>query len=377
MVRVGRYTAALTLTMIGVLLLLDHASSLDAIRIIRVWWPAALVALGLELIILQSIYREPGTRVRLSFGTLLGAALLGGFVVIASRGADFDVKSIQQWAERFNVGLFDSAGAKYSFDKELTVVPVDGKISIDDANGHVTLKQGPVSDTEIAAKVYVDVSDSVEADRIAEKSGIQVSDGDGTQIVAYGEPYGAANMRKPRVDLVVTFPQDRMPEQIAVNVGNGAVRVDGLEAAASLVLDVKNGDVEGERIGGAIQAKLINGDVRLTELRGDAVVDVVNGEVKVVDPMAGITAKTVHGDIDIRSRAVGGHWHVTSTVGEIKLMWPETAGADVSAKSRIGDVNSDWPLHITDRSASGKLGDGAWNIEVQSQLDITLMRSEP
>jgi len=193
MVRVGRYTAALTLTIVGVLLLLDHAGSLDAIRILRVWWPAALVALGLELIIMQSVYRQPGTRVRLSISTLLGAAVLGGFVLIASRGDDFDLSKIQKWAEGANLGLFDSVRAKHSFDKELTIVPVDSRITIQDANGQVTLKQGPVSDIEVAAKVYVDISDAVKADQIAEKSGIQVSGSDGTQIVAYGEYPEAEN----------------------------------------------------------------------------------------------------------------------------------------------------------------------------------------
>ncbi len=378
MVRVGRYTAALTLTIVGVLLLLDHAGSLDAIRILRVWWPAALVGLGLELIIMQSVYRKPGTRVRLSFGTLLGAVVLGGFVLIASRGDDFDLSTIQKWTESANLGLFDSVHAKHAFDKESTIVAVDSRITIQDANGKVTLKQGPTSDIEVAAKIYVDISDAVKADQIAEKSGIQVSGDDGgTRIVAHGEPYGTANIRKPRIDIIVTFPQDRMPELIAVDVGNGAVQVDGLEAAASITLDVKNGDVEGERIGGAIQAKLFNGDIKLAEVRGDADVDVVNGNITINRSEAGVSAKTVHGDIGIRSNVVGGHWRVASTLGDIKLAWPESVGVEVAAKTEIGNVNSDWPLKLTEHSASGKLGDGAWKIDVQSQMDITLERGEP
>jgi len=168
-----------------------------------------------------------------------------------------------------------------------------------------------------------------------------------------------------------------MPEHIAVNVGNGAVQIDGLEAAALIALDVKNGDVEGERIGGAIRAKLFNGNVKLAEVRGEADVDVVNGDIAIDHSEAAVSAKTVHGDIDIRSKIVGGHWRVSSTLGDIKLAWPETAGVEVAASTEIGDVNSDWPLHLTNHSASGKLGDGAWKIDVQSQMNISLERCEP
>jgi len=375
MVRVGRYTAALSLTVLGVLLLLDHAGSLDALRILRVWWPAALVALGVELIIVQSINREPGTRIRLSLGTLFGALVLGGFVLIASRGADFNLEKLHRWADEWNIGLFDSNRAKHSFDKGMVSVPVNDRITISNANGKVTLMQGPVSDIEVMSTVFVDLSDEAKASLVAEKSQIQVSNEDGVQIVAYGEPYGTANMRKPRMDIVVTFPQDRMPKHAAVHVGNGSVQIDGLpDGSMELSLDVKNGDVSGEQIGGTFQAKLFNGDIALTDLHGDANVETVNGDMTIMNPAAGITAKTVHGDIEIHGDSVGGNWQASSTMGDIRLAWPESAGVQVSAKTEMGDVSSDWPLRVTEHSASGKLGDGAWSIVVQTHMDIALER---
>ncbi|MBW5449387.1 DUF4097 family beta strand repeat protein [Cohnella sp. CFH 77786] len=381
MIKIGRYTAALSLTSLGILLLLDHAGVLDALRVLSVWWPVALVALGVELILVQSVHRHEGRRVGFSFGTLFGAAVLGGFVLIAARGNEINLSSLRQWTDGIGWGFYDSERAKHSFDKGVTVVPIrdpSKKVTISDVNGDVTLREGSGSDIEVKAVVYVDVTDRTKAESLAERSAVQVMEGESVEIVANGQPYGKGNLRKPRMDITVTLPRDRMPSSLEVLVGSGSVRLERLTESVHLALDVKNGDITGERIGGTLQVKLLNGDIRLADLHGNADLESVNGNMEIRNPLAALTAKNMHGDILVRSGSVGGDWNVSSTIGDVTLAWPENAGVTITAKSTFGDIEDDWSLQVREhedsgtQELSGKLGDGSRHISAETVGDIKL-----
>lgn len=380
MVRIGRYTSALSLTALGILLLLDHAGKLDVLAVLRVWWPAALVALGLELIILQSLNRHQPTRAKIAFGTLFGAAVLGSFVLVAARGSDIHLSQVQRWTEGFSLGFYDSDRAKHSFDKGTITIPLRDsgqKVTISAVNGHVTLGEGPVSDIEVKAVVYINESDRSEAEKLAEKSGVQVKDEDGIEIVGYGEPYGTGDLRRPRVDIAVTFPQGSVPSDVDVRVGSGSVTWDRLYGVKELTLDVKNGKIAGAKTSGWLHAKLLNGDIRLSELNGASDLEIINGTMDISQASAAVKAKTVNGDISIGSSSVGGNWDVSSTMGKITLAWPENADVDVTAKTNFGEIETDWPLNAEDRKAYGKLGSGAWRISIDTKADVVLKKFTP
>lgn len=381
MIKIGRYTAALSLTALGILLLLDHAGFLDVFAVLGAWWPAALVALGIELIVVQSIHRQEGKRVRISFGILFGAFILGGFVLAAARGSNYHFSSVQEWTRGITWGLYDSDRAKHSFDKGVTSVPLPApgtKVTVSDVNGNVTLTEGPVSEIEVKAVVYVDVSDMDRARELADRSSVRITDDDGLQIAAYVEPYGVGNLRKPRMDITVTLPQGRVPVSMEVNVGSGSVRLDQLTESSELALDVKNGGITGNNVGGGLHAKLLNGDIELTGLMGDADLEIVNGDLKVRDPKAAISAQTVTGDVSVRGSAVRGDWKASSKIGDIDLAWPEGTGVTVSARTTMGDVNDSWSLDRDGNEVSGTIGDGTRKITAETHGgDISLEKLEP
>ncbi len=375
MIRIGRFTAALCLTVLGVVLLLDHSGAMDALRFVRTWWPAALVALGIELIVKQSLQRQAGTRLRFSFGAMFGAVILGGFVLIAAKSDELRLGELQNWPLDWGWSFYNGNQAKYTFDKGAIVIPMPNtsrKVSIQDLNGHVTLTEGPVTGMEVKAVLYIDAEDQAQAEMLAEASGVRVEEGETLIITAQGESFGPANLRKPRMDLTVTFPKGKVPSELEVNVGNGAVKLDRLPNAVQLAVDVKNGEITGTQIGGMFRAKLLNGDIRMDELLGNADLDVVNGDVKVQNAASALHVKTVHGDIEVRSAAVGGDWKMNSTIGDVTLAWPEEAGVRVSAKSSFAGVNTSWPLQLTEHEAFGTLGDGTWRITAETHSDILL-----
>lgn len=375
MVRIGRYTAALSLTALGILLLLDHAGYLDALGILRVWWPAALVALGVELIIVQSLNKQEISRVKIAFGTLFGAVAFGSLVLAAAKGDELRLGEWQEWRDGVRWGLFDSDQAKHSFDKGVTVVPMrdpERPVVISNVNGNITLTEGPVADIEVKAVVYVDVSDRKQAEELADRSSIQVTEGSRTEITAHGESYGFVNLRKPRIDMIVTFPQGRNLSSLELDLTTGSVRMERLTVPADIRMEVTNGEITGEQIDGTLHVKLINGDIRLFGLERDAELEIVNGEMEVADPQAALSAKTVNGDIEIRSATIGGDWTVNSTMGDLTLAWPEGAGVNVKAKSSFDHVDTAWPLSVSEHEASGKLGSGDWQITAETNAKITL-----
>ncbi|WP_169306781.1 DUF4097 family beta strand repeat-containing protein [Cohnella pontilimi] len=380
MIRVGRYTAALSMMALGVVLLLGHWGAVDAMAILRVWWPVIVVVFGVELLIVQGFFRKEGSRVRPAFGALFGAAVLSGFIIVATQGSESRLSWLSQWTDGVTWSLYDSDHAKYSFDKEMTVVPPlpsDGVLTITNVNGRVILQKGPVRNIEVRTSVHVNVSDRANAEDISGKSYVEIKGGRQTEVIAHTQPYGIGKMRKPGMDMTVIFPEDGMPSSVNVKVVNGEIRVEQLPDSRELVLDLKNGEIGGQRIGGTLRAKVINGDVKLAQLSGDATVETVNGDIVLQDANKAVWAKTVNGDVVVRSPVVGGNWTIASTVGDISLSWPETAGVNVKATTGYGRIRSDWTLSHEERSAQGKLGNGAWTIRADTQADVSLKRLQP
>jgi hypothetical protein len=234
-----------------------------------------------------------------------------------------------------------------------------------------------VADLEVKTVVHVDVSDRKQAEALADRSSIQVTEGSRTEIAAHGESYGFVNLRKPRMDMIVTFPQGRHLPSLEVNLTAGSVRMERLTVPGDIRIVMSNGEIAGEQIGGALHVKLIHGDIRLSGLRGDAELEIVNGDMEVVDLQAALSAKTVNGDIEVRSAFVGGDWTVNSTMGDLKLAWPEGAGVNVKAKSSFDHVDTEWPLNVSEHEASGKLGSGERHITAATHANITLDAYEP
>lgn len=377
--RFGRYTAALAMTAVGVLLLLDHEGTVDAMAVLRVWWPVLLVAFGVELLIVQGFFRKEGTRVRPAIGAMFGAAVLCGFMLVATQGNEFRLSWLQKWTDGASWGLFDSASAAFSIDKGVYTLPVSDRnkgVVISTFNGRVQLRQGPVQDIEVKTMLYVNADNKNKADEVARQSSVQLRDGERREIIAVAQSYGVGKLRKPRMDLTVTFPVGQVPP-VEVIVGNGDIDVHQMTGSGTITLDLKNGHITGDQIGGSVRAKILNGDIKLAQLSGMTTVETINGDIGLQDVRLGVSAKTVNGDIEVRSPVIGGAWNVSSTMGDLKLAWPDGTGVKVKATTGFGDIQSEWPLNAGKGETSGTLGDGMWDITAHTKADVSLLRFQP
>jgi DUF4097 and DUF4098 domain-containing protein YvlB len=379
-VRVGRYTAAGTLTALGILLLLDNSGQLQIFEVLRHWWPAVIVAFGLELLFVQAFNRELGTKIRIAFGTLFGALFLSALVMAGTRGSEITFPGLPAWAAGVSMS-FQGDHAKFSIDQELKVVPMRDtvkSVSIQGSNGTVTLRHRPVADMEIRTVVRVDVSERARAEELAAQSAITVKDGEMIEISADGQTYGTGQLKKVQMDLTITFPDGRIPAHLLIQTGNGDVLVEAWpDSASQLEIDVKNGDITADHVLGSVQVKTMNGDVRLSEIGGDAEVEVVHGDIELTEAGHSVKASTVNGDIRLRSSKVGGDWDVSSTMGDLTLAWPEGTGVKVRASSEFGDIGQDWQLREGNKEVSGVIGDGSRSITAETHTDISLEKFAP
>ncbi|CAM4478316.1 DUF4097 family beta strand repeat-containing protein [Paenibacillus tarimensis] len=258
MYRLGRVTAALVIITVGALLLWDHIAERNHIALLGRWWPIALIALGAEVVAAAVGMRR--SRKRLAFD--MGGILLAVVIAVAAYGvtqfSGLPFKWIDQWKAEVGSlsGYTEEKGRRY--EKELVIAPWDESVAsvvISNPNGKVIVREGDVQEVQVKATVWVDLDNAEEADRIAEKSIVEITGSDKMTIEAKGEPYGTNGAMKPRMNLTVTFP--RMPDE--VTEAPGAV----------------NETEEGQ---GAVQAQENETDYALPDGQGEAAAEPEQGE---------------------------------------------------------------------------------------------------
>jgi DUF4097 and DUF4098 domain-containing protein YvlB len=137
-----------------------------------------------------------------------------------------------------------------------------------------------------------------------------------------------------------------------MNTKDNDVHVDfTVEVPSGVELDVVtvNGDVEVERVQGAVDAVTVNGDITIA----------TNGAA---------SATTVNGSIEARVGELADDVEFTTVNGSITLWLPAGVSADVDATTVNGSIETDFPITIRGRwgprTASGEIGGGGANLEI-------------
>lgn len=147
----------------------------------------------------------------------------------------------------------------------------------------------------------------------------------------------------------------RFPEHM-VNNNPGSVHYT-LHVPQNVRIDkinLVNGSMTAQKLGGEITADLVNGKVTASELTGRADLATVNGTIE-----ANYTSLTGVREITLKS-----------VNGTINLLLPQSPNADVDASAVNGTINTEFPLtvkgHLVGKSVSGTLGSGGVHIELNN-----------
>jgi DUF4097 and DUF4098 domain-containing protein YvlB len=152
--------------------------------------------------------------------------------------------------------------------------------------------------------------------------------------------------------------------RIKANTQTGDISIQGTKAEAEA--GTMSGDVQIEDVSDRLAVSVLSGDVRLSRITGDIRVNAISGEVALDGGSGDAEIVSVSGDVDIRgftSRRVraastsgdilydgtidpSGRYDLKSHSGEVDLIVPTNASAQVTVATFSGGIESDFPITL-------------------------------
>ena len=151
--------------------------------------------------------------------------------------------------------------------------------------------------------------------------------------------------------------------------------VDVTDGARAVSAEAVSGNVHAAQVNGSLRAESVSGDLRIENVTGDLEASSVSGNIR----MAGIQSKdvrteTVSGDIIYNGTIEpSGRYSFESHSGTLRLNIPRGAGAQFSVETFSGDLQTDFPVTISGRTAIRRegrveftIGDGRAKVTAQT-----------
>ncbi|MWV46548.1 DUF4097 family beta strand repeat protein [Paenibacillus sp. HJL G12] len=345
-VKVGRWTTAIGLIGIGVLVLLqfNHLISFESLKYV---WPVLLILLGLEVVLANVLHSDK--RVRLGGGSVTILILL--MLVSAAQVA------IPNWSTLFNQGYATAVQGSAevgSSIKRVEILVDHGKVNVIGSDDAKVSYDGKFRFRDVASQEAAD-------SKIKEKWKVTPS---GDTLVLSFEDSADSFFH------IGFSPEDEylnvdVPKALEVEVHTKNYSVKGEQLDAGFTAVTSNSSITLENIKGSVSAKTSNSSVHLADIGGAAQVKSTNGSLT-LDRIAGaVTAKTSNSSIKGTS-AIGGDWTCTSTNGSISLNVPKNTSAVIKAKTSNSSIKGDipWSEESGDNKAGATLGDGTHKVEL-------------
>ncbi|MBD2870899.1 DUF4097 family beta strand repeat-containing protein [Paenibacillus arenilitoris] len=368
MFKLGRFTAAALVLMVGGLLLWDQIQGRNDISLLGQWWPVIFIMLGFEVIVFSIRFKGAEKKLRLDVTGGAIALVITMTAYVVTQYADIPFR----WLDQFNVDLNGAADygeeKGFRYDKPVMKVPLEDDVSligITNPNGHITVRSGDVQEIEVQTTVWVDLPDKTEADKVAEQSTVKINPGAEVALDAKGKDYGANGSKKPRMNMIVTVPMslsDRLhieeteeppiesePPPLEAESPGEDHRLDGLSATEGNELS----EVTEDQADGELPATPDPGEVEKPALKMS--IDADNGSVEVaglalpgglaIESSSGLVTVsgiigpvTVKGNIgEVRASEIDGDANVEMKNGAI-------AAADIEGKLYASTLNGSLDL---------------------------------
>lgn len=246
--------------------------------------------------------------------------------------------------------------------------------------GDLRLSRSPDGQLHVRATRRVWGSDPVEAQRLADRLPIEITES-GDTITVEG-PGARPYHERLRVDFVIAVP-DAL--DVAGHLVRGDVTAEGLAHDLAFrvvkgdirVVDCAAVDVQGvssavslDRSRGDTSVRVIRGDVSVRQVSGNVDISTKRGDLDVrVDTAGQLAASTIRGDIHLRARefASGGEGTAHTIRGDIAVYLGPTARCRIEAATLSGDISSTLPL--TERREDRRTLSGVFN---SADVDVHL-----
>ncbi|KPV59709.1 hypothetical protein QJ48_09425 [Paenibacillus sp. A3] len=358
MKKVGRYTSALALLLIGALILLDRTMETEYLHLAIGWWPVVLVAFGAELLAFKFHRREKRGRLNLDFGGMLLTVLV-------------------LW------GLSFFAPASSSVSSSTTGYRIAGGIStvalseqtdslvIDNPAGNVVVKPGPVDKIQIDASLWAETPAASHDFKISSKE----KDGKIT-VTTRGGLFGLSNKNKPFIHLLVTVPEQRKLD-MQLKLKSGDVEARRLPIRKQLTVETSNGKVTVSDIAANVLVRTTDTQVQADHIQGDTEMHVSGGSIRLSEAGGKVSVVASNGPVMISGSSVGGDWNVDSKQGDITVEVPAQGDFRIDGSSPKGRVIAGLPMNVTANAATGTVGSGAHLIRLHAANGNIAINEKP
>jgi len=429
---------------IALMLVTGHIAAVEFWAWYGHWWPLLLIGAGLLLLgeWMLDLHREIPVRRGGSFVGLLILLAILGFAAAGWNHARpwFNNEGVNFG---FNDDFFNSFGLpEHDFDAQVlnTQIPANAAVEIQNPRGDVSITAGDGSNIEVMAREVAYASSDAEAKKIfdAEAAHMTVS-GSAVLVKSDGNSNGRLNLtvtvpKSARVTInsgkgdvtasglgaginvtahgdvhlseMAGSVQARFPDgkhDFSTHDLQGDLTVDGNVDDVTFS-EIKGkvtqsgeilGDVHMENISGAIHLHTSVTDLQVAELPGDLTlnsddlhVNQAKGRVSVVTHAKDIDLSQIYGDSTVEDRdgriAVepAGNYAVDAknSKGDIEVTLPPNASATVDARTRNGEIMTEFGLTVSgdeSKTASGKIGSGGAKITLSTDVgDVSIKRGE-
>ncbi|BCJ87018.1 DUF4097 family beta strand repeat-containing protein [Effusibacillus dendaii] len=410
--KVGTLTSALTLLVLGGLLLFDQLSDKQIIFKVLSYWPVIVFALGAEL--LWSLYAvkklKINEEIRVDARSIALLCLVGVFSLVV-----YSQQSIQGLVQSSIVNLRDALSEKRI---SLPDMKFDAKsvkrMEIFNRVGTIDLRPSDSQTIQLKTKVRVQNLQSDQANQEAQSLTPLISQGETLRVEI--DPAWSASSKITGVDLELLVP-DNIDVQLLTDTGNvtvlnhvgnvvvssqsgkvdlqdikGTATVDdgnGQIKAASILGDVEiktkagsldvhdiKGNVQLDNAFGQIKAGKIDGDLNITSRNGIIDLDTVagnveaqieNGPIHAANLQKAVTLNSSSGGITLES-IVGGTWVLNSQRGNVMVRIPKDSDVEFIGESSSGTIKGPMQSNKPNESkVSEKLGRGTYQLLIRTE----------
>ncbi len=412
--KAGRYTAAILLVCVGSAVIADKMTGTHLTAMLADWWPLLFVLLGIEYILYNIKFGKSDRQLKLDIGGIIFAVIIAAIAIISTQSGEL-LKKFNGWTVN---GAIDMMADGKKFDKGITVIelpaPVDN-VKLDNENGSVVLKSGPVDQLQVDVKVYVKGVNEDEAQALADESKLEHGvSGNTLNIRAMSKEYSGVGAlfgnRKPRMDLVVTLPEQHkinldlqmrngkidasglpIKQRFTGRTTNGEIRLADLQG--ELDVETTNGKVQTHRTAGPLTLKSTNGQMEVTDHQGDATLKSTNGKLRIDNVTGALEAETnngavtahgafkglkiesTNGAIEVSSTIVDGDWDIKTSNGKLEIKLPQKGDYRIEGEGNDGGIKTDLPLSIQEDSVKGTVGDGKHTIKLYTNDRLVIQGS--
>src|SRR5580700_339420 len=430
------FAGPFVLIVLGIIFLLGNLHMLSWLHLANLfahYWPALLILWGvIKLIEYQQAQRDGVPARGIGAGGVFLVIIIVVCGLIATQAARFN------WSElRDNIGIDDNDlnnifGETYNFDDHLeqNIPPSATSLRVNDDHGAVRLSVAEDNKITVVVRKRVGAENQSDADRynkqaspvitldaktqaagdhpvqsdldisiprkmalqiISRRGDVSVTGRDGE--VDINNQHGDVSVQDVNGNVKLTLEKssakveqitgdvhiDGRLNEVAVTDIKGAVQLDGefeesvklARISKTVAFKSSRTDMEFSRIDGDLD--LDSDDLRADQVAGPVHLTTRDKQIRLEEVSGDLRLQDENGGVEVAMRSLG-NVQIDSRNGDIHLSVPDKAGFHLDARTRDGEIQSDFPelkIDNGDRqaTASGSVGSGTSHIVLNNEHD--------